>query len=73
MGFLGRHPEALLNLFLKLDAEGYALFVFSVTDYTRYFGKMFVNSPFAYRAPNATTRVSETAFRLFWGSDGAEC
>jgi hypothetical protein len=39
----------LLNLFLKLDKQGYAIFVFSVTDYTQYFGKMLVNSPFAYR------------------------
>ena len=48
-GEFATHPEALLNLFLKLDKDGYGLFVFSVTDYTGYFGKMFVNSPFAYR------------------------
>jgi hypothetical protein len=48
-GAYAARPEALLNLFLKLDAQGYALFVFSVTDYTGYFGKMFESSPFAYR------------------------
>ncbi len=48
-GAYARRPEALLNLFLKLDAQGYALFVFNVTDYTGYFGKMFKSSPFAYR------------------------
>ncbi len=48
-GQFATRPEALLNLFLKLDKLGYGIFVFSVTDFTGYFGKMFVNSPFAYR------------------------
>jgi hypothetical protein len=48
-GELATHPEALLNLFLQLDKQGYGLFVFSVTDFTDYFGKLFVNGPFAYR------------------------
>ncbi len=48
-GEFATRPEALLNLFLKLDKLGYGIFVFSVTDFTGYFGKMFVNSPFAYR------------------------
>ena len=48
-GELATHPEALLNLFLQLDKQGYGLFVFSVNDFTEYFGKLFVNGPFAYR------------------------
>ncbi len=48
-GEYATHPESLLNMFLALDKQGYALFVFGVTDYTEYFGKLFVNSPFAYR------------------------
>jgi len=48
-GELATHPEALLNLFLQLDKLGYGLFVFSVTDFTEYFGKLIVNGPFAYR------------------------
>ena len=61
-GELATHPEALLNLFLRLDKEGYGLFVFSVTDYTGYFGKMFVNSPFAYRPlGNILQVVTETS------------
>lgn len=48
-GELATHPEALLNLFLQLDKQGYGLFVFSVTDFTEYFGKLIVNGPFAYR------------------------
>jgi hypothetical protein len=48
-GEFATHPEALLNVFLQLDKQGYGVFVFSVTDFTDYFAKMFVNSPFAYR------------------------
>jgi hypothetical protein len=48
-GELATHPEALFNLFLKLDQQRYSLFVFSVTDFTSYFEKSFGQSPFAYR------------------------
>jgi hypothetical protein len=67
-GEFATHPEAMLNLFLKLDKKGFALFVFSVTDYTGYFGKMLVNSPFAYRpVGNILQVVTNTSAP--WGMD----
>ena len=67
-GELATHPEALLNLFLKLDQRGYGLFVFSVTDYTEYFGKLIANSPFAYRpVGNILQIVTQTS--AAWGMD----
>ncbi len=64
-GEFATHPEALLNLFLKLDKDGYGLFVFSVTDYTGYFGKMFVDSPFAYRPVGNILQVVTNASTPF--------
>ena len=67
-GAYATRPEALLNLFLKLDQQGYAIFVFSVTDFTGYFGKMFVNSPFAYRPVGNILQVV-TQNSAPWGMD----
>ena len=67
-GDLATHPEALLNLFLKLDQQGYGLFVFSVTDYTEYFGKLFVNGPFAYRPVGNILQIV-TKDSAPWGMD----
>jgi hypothetical protein len=66
-GDFATHPEALLNVFLQLDKLGYGLFVFSVTDFTEYFGKMFVKSPFAYRPVGNILQVvteSSTSFGM---------
>jgi hypothetical protein len=64
-GEYATHPEALLNLFLTLNKQGYSLFVFGVTDYTEYFGKLFVNSPFAYRPVGNVLQVITSASAPF--------
>jgi hypothetical protein len=67
-GELATHPEALLNLFLQLDRQGYGLFVFSVTDFTEYFGKLFAQSPFAYRPVGNILQVITQSSKP-WGMD----